>query len=278
MHATHSPRTWRCAFGALIGGLLLSGAARAWVRPVDLFPRAAAAYLVAVNGEALWARAPKVPHPVGSLTKLLAALCLLESGWDADAVVPVSPRAAGTNGTRLGLRAGEQARAGDLLTAMLVASSNDACLALAEHATGDAIVFVARMNARAARLGMRDSHFEHPCGLDHVGQFSTAADLLQLAKAVYAEPWLMRVVSQRYGELRTLQGRRLTYHSSNLLLGRLEGAVGLKTGTTSQAGHCLIATARRGSHTLTVVLLDAADRWSTASVLIEEGFRASAGP
>ena len=261
-----------------MGGLLLSGAARAWVGPVDLFPRAATAYLVAVNGEPLWARAPQVRRPVGSLTKLLAALCLLETGWDADAVVTVSPRAAGTNGARLGLRAGEQARAGDLLTAMLVASSNDACLALAEHATQAVYVFVARMNARAARLGMRDSHFEHPCGLDHVGQVSTAVDLLLLAQAVYAEPRLMRVVSQRRGKIRTLQGRRLPYHSSNLLLGRLEGAVGLKTGTTSQAGHCLIATARRGSDTVTVVLLDSADRWSTASILIEEGFRASAGP
>jgi len=262
----------------LVAGVLLAGAVRAQDGPVDLFPRAAASYLVAVDGQVRWARAADTRRPVASLAKLLAALVVLEPGWQADAAVSVSAHAARVDGTRLGLRAGERSRAGELLGAMLVASSNDACLALAEHAAGSAAAFVARMNARAAMLGLHDSHFEHPCGLDRAGQFSSAADLLRLAQAALAEPVLAQLATQERGELRTIGGRRLPYRSSNLLLGRLDGAGGLKTGTTSLAGHCLIATARRASRSVVVVLLDADDRWSTAAILIEEALRVAAHP
>ena len=238
--------------------------------PVDRFPGAAASYVVAVDGEVRWARAADERRPVASLAKLLAALVLLERpGWRPDAVVTVGARAARVEGTRLGLRSGEQARAGELLGAMLLASSNDACLALADHA-GARAAFVADMNARAAALGLRDSHFEHPCGLDRPGQFSTANDLLRLATAALGDARIARLARRETGELVTLAGRHLAYRSSNLLLGRLDGATGLKTGTTTRAGHCLIASARRDGHEVVVVLLDAGDRWNHAAILIEE--------
>lgn len=241
--------------------------------PVDLFPRAAASYLVVVNGQRRWARAPDTRRPVASLAKLLAALVWLDGESDSDHVVTVSPRAARVEGVRLGLRPGERVRAGDLLGATLVASSNDACLALAEHHAGSVATFVERMNLRAAALGLHDSRFEHPCGLDRPGQFSTANDLWRLAQAALATPALAKWVAQPRGELRTQQGRRLRYRSSNLLLGRFDGATGLKTGTTSRAGPCLIAAAQRRGHTALVVLLDAADRWTTAAILLEEALR-----
>lgn len=260
---------------AFVAGLLvavLAGVAQA--EPVDRFPRAAASYLVAVDGEVRWARDAGVRRPVASLAKLLAALVLVEApDWSPQAEVSVSAAAAGTEGTRLGLRNGERAAAGELLGAMLVASSNDACVALAEHAAGSAGAFAARMNARAASLGLAGSHFVDPCGLDRPGQGSTALDLLRLTRAVRGDPRLVPFAAQAGGTLRTSTGRRLNYRSSNLLLGRLAAATGLKTGTTRRAGHCLIATAQRGGREVVVVLLDASDRWNHAAVLIEEALR-----
>lgn len=257
-----------------VAGLLAAFAAAVQAVPVDRFPRAAASYLVTVDGEVRWARDADVRRPVASLAKLLAALVLVEApDWRPEAEVGIGAAAAGIEGTRLGLRRGERARADALLGAMLVASSNDACRALADHAAGSAGAFAARMNARAVSLGMADSHFIDPCGLDRPGQHSSATDLLRLTRAVRAEARLVPFATASGGTLRTRGGRRLDYRSSNLLLGRLAGATGLKTGTTRQAGHCLIATASRGGREVVVVLLDASDRWNHAAVLIEEALR-----
>jgi D-alanyl-D-alanine carboxypeptidase (penicillin-binding protein 5/6) len=241
--------------------------------PEDLFPRAAPGYVVAVNGVVRWAREPDTQRPVASLAKLLGALVLVERDWNPDAIVTVSARAAASRGSRLRLRAKERVPAGELLAAMLVASSNDACLALAEHAAGDGASFAARMNARAAALGMSGSHFADPCGLDAPRQGSTPADLLRLAQAVMAVPYLADVLAKPRGEVNTLGGRTISYATSNLLLGRLDGARGVKTGYTARAGNCLIGQATRGGTTVTVILLNAPDRWWTAAILIDEAFR-----
>lgn len=268
-----NPDTLR-AFAAAIVLLLAWLPARA-DPPVDLFPRAAAGYIVAINGKPRWARAPDSPRAPASLTKVLTALVLLENDWQPHAVVAVSAAAAKAGGARLKLRAGERAYAGELLEAMLVASANDACLALAEHAAGSARAFVARMNQRAAALGLAASHFEDPCGFDQPRQVSTPNDLLRLTETALALPAFTAAIAQARGDVHTLGGRRLPYATSNLLLGRLEGARGVKTGHTSQAGRCLIGLATRGTTQVIVVLLDAPDRWWTAAVLIEEAFRAA---
>jgi D-alanyl-D-alanine carboxypeptidase (penicillin-binding protein 5/6) len=259
---------------AALAGLYALGA-RASDPTVDLFPRAAPGYVVAINGKARWARAPDSPRPPASLTKVLTALVLLENNWQPHAQIVVSARAGRATGARLGLRAGDRAYAVELLEAMLVASANDACLALAEAAAGSAKAFVARMNERAATLGMTASHFEDPCGFDQPGQVSTPNDLLRLTNVALAVPAFVQAIAQERGDVHTLGGRKLSYTTSNLLLGRLDGAKGVKTGHTSNAGRCLIGLATRGTTQVIVVLLDAPDRWWTAAVLIEEAFRAA---
>lgn len=269
--------TTRALFGILVAAACTAALpARAVPAdpPVDLFPRAAAGYVVAINGKPRWARAPDSPRAPASLTKVLTALLLLENGWQPHAVVTISAAAAKAGGARLKLRAGERVYAAELLEAMLVASANDACLALAEHAAGSAKGFVARMNQRAATLGMTASHFEDPCGFDQPRQVSTPNDLLRLTATALAIPAFAAAIAQARGDVHTLGGRKLTYATSNLLLGRIEGARGVKTGHTSQAGRCLIGLATRGTTQVIVVLLDAPDRWWTAAVLIEEAFRA----
>jgi D-alanyl-D-alanine carboxypeptidase len=241
----------------------------------DAYPGAAAAYVLAIDGRVWWARAADQPRAPASLTKLLTALVLLDSGWNERRWLPVSAAAAAIEGKRIGLRRGERVRAGEALDAMLVASGNDACLALVEDAGGVG-AFVVRMNQRARSLGLNDSNFVQPCGLDAPAQHSTPADLLRLARAVLEVEPIRHRVALLDAKLRTEAGRVIAFRNSNALLGRLAGADGVKTGQTRRAGRCLIAHVRRAGHEVLLVLLDAhGDRWWTAAALIEEALRAA---
>lgn len=240
--------------------------------PTDRFPGAAPSYLVAVDGRLVWARHPDAPRPPASLAKLMAALVVLEGEWAPERSIPVSGSAARAGGARLGLRAGERLRAGDALRAMLVASANDACLALAEAAAGTAEAFVRRMNARAAALGLARTRFVDPCGFDAPGQATTASDLWALTRAALLVPELREVVALDRVELTTAGGRRLSAATRNSLLGRAHGVRGVKTGTTAAAGRCIVALAERDGREVLVVLLGAPDRWWTAAAIIEAAF------
>lgn len=246
--------------------------------PPDRFPRAARAYVVAIDGEVRWQRAPDAPLPPASLTKILTAIELLDGGFDPDAVVTVSARAAALEGTRLRLRAGERLRAGDLLTALVVASANDACLALAEHAAGSVEAFVARLGARAAALGLAGTRYADPCGLPAAGHATTARDLLRMGGLAMAEPEYARRAALESATVTTLGGRRIAMRTTNMLLGRVRGVTGVKTGYTREAGKCLVASAERDGHRVEVVLLGAPDRWWTAAALIEEAFHVAGRP
>jgi D-alanyl-D-alanine carboxypeptidase (penicillin-binding protein 5/6) len=158
------------------------------------------------------------------------------------------------------------------LAAMLVRSANDACHALTEHAGAD---FVDRMNRRAAALGLADTHFVDPCGHDRPGQYASAADLARLAEEAMRHPEFARLARARRGSLATLDGRqRFRFASTNALLGRYEGAIGIKTGTTDGAGHCVIALAERNGVRVLLVLLHARDRWWNAAGLLDRAFEA----
>ncbi len=263
----------------LLGCLLLTATAARTAPPApsaaidDPYPRAAAAYLVIVNGVVLWQRAPERALPPASLTKIMTALVLLED-WQPEAVVRVSPLAAAATGSRLGLRAGEALRLSDAFDALLVSSANDACLALAEHAAGSVEGFVARMNEKAEAMKLTASTFRNPCGLDAPGHLSSVRDLQALATRAMQEPEFARAVALPELEIQTLAGRTIRKPSGNLLLGRVPGAVGIKTGFTSRAGKCLAALVRRGGDEVSLVMLDAPDRWWAASILIDDAFAA----
>ena len=242
------------------------------------YPDIAAAYALTIDGRLTWAAAIDLRRQPASLAKLLTALVLLESPrWKPDEGVTVSAAAAGIEGSRIVLRQGEVLRAIDLLTGMLVRSGNDACLALVEHAAGSMPAFAERMNRHAARLGMRDSHFVHPCGLDAPGQYTTVADLLVLAEAARGEPRILQRAGAQSGDIRTRAGRRLRFHNSNALVGREPQVIGLKSGFTSQAGNCVIALADGDGHTVVLVLLAAKDRWWEATGMIARAMGLASG-
>lgn len=261
---------WRWLLAA---GLALAAApgVRA-AAPTDAFPDIARAYWVEIDGRPAWAGQPDAVLPVASLAKLMAALVLVEEA-NLDATLATSRAAAAATGTRLGLRAGERFLASDLLAAMLVRSANDACRALADwHGGGSDAAFVARMNQRAAELGMADTRFANACGHDAPGQGSTARDLALLARAVMQQPRLLEEAARERFEFASLDGRRFSVRSTNALLGQVPGAIGLKTGYTPGAGRCLVALVEREGHEVLAILLHAPDRWWDTAGLIELAF------
>lgn len=254
----------------LLASVLAGTAALAAGAPaaVDRFPGIAPAYALSIDGRLTWGGNLDAPRPPASLVKVLTALTLLARDWQPDAEVPVSRRAAAIEGSRVGLRAGERVRASDLLTAMLVRSGNDACLALVEKAAGSLEAFLPRLNARARELGLTASRFEHPCGLDADGTRTTARDLLRLAEVAITEPQVALRGRAAEARIVTLGGRELRFRNSNALIGRDPEAVGLKSGYTRRAGRCLMAVAERGGHRVILVMLGADERWWAASNLL----------
>ncbi len=283
--ASRAPRggAWRAVRGTGRGAaarcVLLALAAlvpQAAAAASDPYPGVGRAYLVRVNGQTLWEHAAQQPLAPASLTKMLTGLLVIEAGTP-DAVVTASPRAARATGSRLGLRAGERYTVDTLLQATLLASGNDACRALAEWRDGSEAAFVARMNRRGAELGLRHTRFVNACGHDAEGHVSTAHDLATLAEAAMGEPRFAAIVRRTGAVLATADGaRRFDVTNRNALVGRLEGAVGVKSGFTAAAGKCVIAWAERGASRVLLVLLGAKDRWWDAHALVERAFEHAA--
>jgi D-alanyl-D-alanine carboxypeptidase (penicillin-binding protein 5/6) len=237
----------------------------------------------AVTGEVLFEQNADEPRPPASITKILTALVILERGRLADTVV-VSQAAARVGGYRLGLRPGQRVSLDDLLAAILIRSANDAAEAAAEYVGQGVTGFVEMMNAKAEMLGMYHSNFENPHGLDEPGHYTTARDVALLTRAAMEHPYFAHVVRTREATvmiwqpgLRGLKPRVRTIQNHNKLLGRLEGADGVKTGYTDAAGRCLVASASRGGQRMIAVLLKDPQRWSDAATLLEFGFEAAAG-
>lgn len=238
----------------------------------DPYPWIASAYLVKRDGKLLWAGQPDARLPPASLTKLMTALLALERG-KLDEPVTVGRGVLQATGTRIGLKPGEKLRAGDLLAASVVRSANDACRALADHI--DPKSFVAKMNERAAALGMANTRFVDPCGHDREGQYASAADLLRLAEEVVKHDEYMRLARLEKVSFKMLEGgRSYTLRNTNALIGRYQGAIGLKTGYTEGAGNCLVALAERDGVRVLAVLLNAPNRWWNAVGLLDRAFAA----
>ncbi len=250
--------------------------------PVPVTVKAAAAVLMDGNtGSFLFSRNPDEPRPPASITKILTALVILERGHLADTVV-VSPAAAGVGGFRLGLRQGQRISLGDLLAAVLIRSANDAAVAAAEHVGGNLAGFVAMMNAKARQIGMLQSHFANPHGLDEPGHYTTARDMALLTRVALEQPAFARLVRTREFTVTiwkpTRRGRLIAtgrlIRTHNRLLGQVEGADGVKTGYTDAAGRCLVASASRADQRMIAVLLNDPRRWTDAASLLEYGFEA----
>lgn len=237
----------------------------------DPYPDVAAAHYIEVNDRPLWGHAPDRRLPMASLTKLMTALIIAEEA-DLTADVAISRGAAAETGSRLGLRAGERVRADALFNAMLVRSANDACRALADWHGRDEPAFVAAMNVRAAGLGMTNTRFTNACGHDGVGHYASARDLATLARAAMREAVISKAVAMPRFAFTSLDGRRYDMRNTNALLESFDGTLGIKTGSTPQAGRCLIVLVERDGVRVLAVLLHAPERWWDSVGLLELAF------
>lgn len=208
-----------------------------------------------------------------SLTKIMSALVILERAR-LDELATVSKNAARAPKTHLRIKVGEVFRLGDLLKAMMMVSANDACLAAVEHVGGDEEQFVTLMNAKAAVLGLADTHFSNGCGFDNPNHYSTAEDLAKLSEVAMQNATFRNLVKAEREIITPVSGyRAYVLHNTNRLLGRIPGVEGVKTGFTSKAGRCLIAKVSQNGSDLLLVILNSNRRWNTARSLIDYGFR-----
>lgn len=260
--------------GSLLVGMavtvMLCGSVHAQNTPAKPSIKASALYLVELkSGRVLLEKDAARRLPPASLTKIMTALIALESS-PLQEVVKIDRRAL-VHTSSLKFQAGEEFLLRDLLTAMLVSSANDACEAVAWHVGGNADQFVVMMNERARTLGLRNTHFANACGFDAPGHYSTAEDLAKLTEQALQEPIFTMMVRTIVRDIASVDGKRqVSLHSTNELL--LDPDVnGVKTGYTSKAGRCLIASMFKDGHRLLLVGLNVKDRWEQVPRLLRHG-------
>ncbi len=263
-----------CGRSLLVGmamtAMLCAVDIRAEELPAKPSIKASALYMVELKSwRVLLEKDPARRLPPASLTKIMTALIALESA-PLQEVVKIDRRAL-VHPSSLKFQAGEEFLLRDLLTAMLVSSANDACEAVAWHVGGNANQFVVMMNERARTLGLKNTHFANACGFDAPGHYSTAADLAKLTEQALQEPVFSMMVRTLIRDISTVDGaRQMSLHTTNELL--VDPDVnGVKTGYTSKAGRCLIASMFKDGHRLLLVGLNIRDQWEQASRLLRYG-------
>ena len=229
------------------------------------------------TGEILYAQNEHDALPPASVTKIMTVLLTMEaidSGRIAlDDMVTVSAYAAGMGGSQVFLAEGEQMSVDDLLKAVCVSSGNDAAVALAEHVAGVTELFVEQMNNRARELGMKDTHFVNCTGLTAEGHVTSAHDIALMSRELLLHHPEVRNYTTIWMD--TLRSGTFGLSNTNKLIRFYEGATGLKTGFTQEAGYCISATAERDGMELIAVVLHCAsstDRFESAKALLNYGF------
>ena len=209
---------------------------------------------------------------MASTTKLMTALVGAEA-LNLDETVTVTEQAVRVEGSSLGLAAGDRLRFGDLITGMLLASGNDAANAVALSVAPSIPAFAALMNRKAAELGMKNTSFVTPSGLDAADHYATAYDMALLGAAVLERDDLRAICRQKQARVSVAEPARTLYvRNHNRLLSLYPEAIGLKTGFTKKAGRCLVSAAERDGVTLVAVTLNAPGDWQDHRLLFEYGF------
>ena len=226
-----------------------------------------AAVLEPVSERLLLDRNARERAPMASTTKIMTALLICEQCNVLDRM-RVPKEAVGIEGSSMYLREGEILTLQELLYGLMLSSGNDAAVALAIYCGGTVEGFVERMNDKARALGLKDTHFANPNGLDAPGHYSTARDLAALGAYAMENPIFAKTVSTK---TITVGERYLRNH--NKLLWLLDGADGIKTGFTRTAGRILVSSAQREGRRLVAATMDAPDDWRDHQAALEQGFR-----
>ena len=262
---------------AIIGALLFSlltiyasaEGTRALKKQIDVSAHAATLYEPTTQ-QFLFTKNADVRLPMASTTKIMTAIVALENA-DLDDLVTIDERAVGIEGSSAYLKIGDTLSIEELVYALMLQSANDAAEAIAYHISGSVDAFAELMNEKALSLGLENTNFENPHGLDSENHYTTAHDLSIIA-ACALENSLLRTVSSTYKKTFKTESRQRTYVNHNKLLLRTDGAIGLKTGFTKKSGRCLVGAAQRDGLTLISVTLDAPNDWNDHAVMLDYGF------
>ena len=259
-------------WGVLLGlcaGLLWPACAAA--REVDS-SAASAIVLDARNGTLLLSHDAETERPMASTTKIMTALLALENA-ELDELVTTGPNAFGVPGTSIYLSEGETLTLRDMLYGLMLASGNDAAVAIAEHVGGSVDSFCQRMTVRAQELGCMHTVFLTPHGLPHTGHYTTAHDLALITREAMQNETFREIVSTSRATI-PWPGRSYDriLNNKNKLLATYPGATGVKTGYTKAAGRCLVSSAQRDGMELICVVLNCADWFDESARLLDMAF------
>ncbi len=232
----------------------------------------AAVLMEASTGDILFAQNKDARLPMASTTKIMTALVAIEA-LPLDTPVKIPAGAVGVEGSSIYLVAGEVLTLEELLYALLLQSANDAAAAIAIAVAGDIPSFAARMNKKVEELGLMDTHFVNPHGLDDEEHYTTAYELAAITRAALENPLLAEIVATERATIPMHSGegvRVLINH--NRLLRTYEGCIGVKTGFTKRTGRCLVSAAERDGVRLIAVTLGDGDDWRDHTAMLDYGF------
>ena len=214
-----------------------------------------------------------IKSAMASTTKIMTTIVILEKA-DLNEKVTVSAKAGGTGGSRLGLKRGDKASVRDLLYGLMLRSGNDAAVALAEHVGGSVKGFAELMNGKAIELGLTNTHFVTPHGLDDANHYTTALELAKLTDYAMDNETFAKIVGTKSTTI-YINNQSRQINNTNELLGVLNGVVGVKTGFTNNAGRCLVTETKRNNMDIITIVLGAdtkKDRTKDSVNLIEYTF------
>ncbi|MFD0670470.1 D-alanyl-D-alanine carboxypeptidase family protein [Cohnella sp. GCM10027633] len=231
-----------------------------------------AALIDVASGRLIYSKRGDEPMLIASLTKIMTAIVAIEHA-DLEAEVNVSPRAAGKEGSSIYLKSGERMKLRNMIFGLMLRSGNDAATAIAEHVGGSVGGFAFLMNKKADEIGMPNSHFMNPSGLDEPGHYASANDMARLAAYALRNKDFREIVGTR---VKTAPNPHdpwdYKWVNKNKMLTMYEGADGVKTGYTKKALRTLVSSATRNGQQLVVVTLNDGDDWSDHRKLLDYGF------
>lgn len=253
----------------LLGIFCLSSGA---LTPAPTISAKSAILIDAESLEVLYQKNAFTKLPMASTTKIMTALIALESG-DVNRQVKIDPRALGTEGSSVYLEKDETLSMRELVYALLLASANDAAVAIACEIAGSVEDFAVMMNQKAAELGLLSTHFVTPHGLHHEDHYTTAYDLSRLTAEALKNNLFLEICSSKSAAITVDRNKGTRYLSNhNKLLRSYEGCIGVKTGYTKASGRCLVSAAERDGLRLIAVTLNAPDDWRDHRELLDMGF------
>lgn len=207
------------------------------------------------SGRILYEKNGNKQTPMASTTKIMTAIVVLENA-NLNDIVTIDSKAAGTGGSRLGLKKNDKITVNDLLYGLLLRSGNDAAVALAKYVGGSIDEFANMMNIKAKELGLSNSHFVVPHGLDNDEHYTTAYELAKMADYALKIEKFKEIVSTKVTTI-YINGYARSINNTNQLLGSIAGVYGVKTGFTNGAGRCLVCSCKRGDLDIITVIIGA---------------------